>query len=305
MNSKKRIVSVDLTVVTSNRTPQGGNLRSEHGFSALLEIEWSDLDFRTILFDTGASGEVLEYNLGQLEVLVADIDWVILSHSHGDHTGGLQWLLSQPDGDFVVVSHPEIDRAVYKTEPSLSFSGMSCDAIRELGPDRWVKTSSPLRLEPGVWVTGEIPRRNDFELPRKSMINIRDGKHRVDGEIDDLAIVLDLGDSGSLVVAGCCHAGVVNTAAAAHEILPDRPVRAVVGGFHLYNAEEDVLQRTAVELRKLVHGGVISGHCTGQKGEDALTRVFGKRHKAFYSGDSWRFEADGEDWVFPSDVPPR
>ncbi|MFO7941400.1 MAG: MBL fold metallo-hydrolase [Bacillota bacterium] len=305
MNSKKRIVSVDLTIVTSNRTPQGGNLRSEHGLSALLEVEWSDLDFRTMLFDTGASGEVLEHNLAELEVLVGDLDWVILSHSHSDHTGGLQWLLSQPGADFVVVSHPEIDRAVYKTEPSLQFSGMSCEALGDLGPDRWVRTSSPLRLEPGVWVTGEIPRQNDFELPRKSMIRLLDGRSRVDGEIDDLAAVLDLGDSGSIVVAGCCHAGVVNTTLAAREILPDRPVRAVVGGFHLYNAEQNVLRETGEELHKLVDGGVISGHCTGKRGEDALDEVFGERHRTFYSGDVWRFDADVEEWTCPADVSPR
>ncbi len=305
MNSKKRIVSVDLTIVTSNRTPQGGNLRSEHGLSALLEVEWSDLDFRTILFDTGASGEVLEHNLAELEVPVGDLDWVILSHSHSDHTGGLQWLLSQPGADFVVVSHPEIDRAVYKTEPSLQFSGMSCEALGDLGPDRWVRTSSPLRLEPGVWVTGEIPRQNDFELPRKSMIRLLDGRSRVDGEIDDLAAVLDLGDSGSLVVAGCCHAGVVNTTLAAREILPDRPVRAVVGGFHLYNAEQNVLRETGEELHKLVDGGVISGHCTGKRGEDAMDEAFGERHRTFYSGDVWRFDADVEEWTCPADVSPR
>ena len=295
---------VDVTILTSNRTPQGGDLRSEHGLSMFLELEWSDESTATLLFDTGASGAVLDHNLKASGIRVADIDWVVLSHCHGDHTGGLEWLLAQPDGEFLVITHPEISRSVYKTQPDFHFIGMEAPSLRGLGPERWIETRSPIQLAKGIWVSGEIPRVTEFERSRPHMVCLRDGVIETDGEPDDMALALDMGARGGVLLAGCSHAGPVNTVMAASELLP-AGVASLVGGLHLYDADESVLEDTGRSLENLVGDGVISGHCTGIRGERMLDATFGQRHKTFYTGDVWQFRRGAPDWVAAREVSPR
>ncbi len=304
LEASLELVCADITILTSNRTPQGGDLRSEHGLSILVELEWCDESTGTLLFDTGASGQLLEHNLRARGILVQDIDWVVLSHCHGDHTGGLEWLLSQPGGQFLVITHPEITRPVYKTEPDFHFIGVDSPSLRGLGPGRWIQTRSPIQLVPGVWVSGEIPRVMEFERPRPQMVCLRDGVMQTDGEPDDLAVALDMGNGGGLVLAGCSHAGPINTLAAASELVPGG-LAALLGGLHLYDAEAAVLEDTGRSLKNLLGEGVISGHCTGVRGEGMLDATFGERHLTFYTGDVWRFRRGAPDWVEALAVSPR
>jgi len=79
---------VKLTIVYDNEVFQRG-LRAGWGFSCLVEIEETK-----VLFDTGADGEILLYNMDKLNINPKDIDAVFLSHNHWDHTGGLQHLIN-------------------------------------------------------------------------------------------------------------------------------------------------------------------------------------------------------------------
>jgi len=80
---------MDITIIYDN-TLQNKNLKSDWGFSAL--VEGYDT---TILFDTGASGEILTHNMEKLNIDSQDIDKVFISHNHFDHTGGLSSFLDQ------------------------------------------------------------------------------------------------------------------------------------------------------------------------------------------------------------------
>ncbi|MCK4540248.1 MBL fold metallo-hydrolase [Candidatus Parcubacteria bacterium] len=76
---------IKLTIVYDNES--GPGLKSDWGFSCLIE------NAKKILFDTGADSEILLYNMKQLEINPKDIDIVVLSHNHWDHTGGLKGFL--------------------------------------------------------------------------------------------------------------------------------------------------------------------------------------------------------------------
>ncbi|HEY55169.1 MAG TPA: MBL fold metallo-hydrolase [Dehalococcoidia bacterium] len=82
-----------ITIVYDNEVSQPG-LESGWGFSCLIETESRAL----ILFDTGADGATLLYNMRELGIDPSDIAKVVISHAHGDHTGGLQSLLEVNDG---------------------------------------------------------------------------------------------------------------------------------------------------------------------------------------------------------------
>ncbi len=305
MQESVRLQQVYATIVTENRNPQGGDLRSEHGLAILLQLTYSDGTHGNLLFDTGASGDVLAHNLGVMGFDPTDLDWVVLSHCHGDHTGGLDWLLRWDGADFIVVAHPEITRAVYKLKPSLQFVGMREDVLDGVGSDRLIRTASPLPLCRDVWVTGGIPRVTSFEKSRSHMISLRGGEAKTDGEPDDMALVVDLGESGLVVFTGCSHAGSVNTVMAVNGIFEDRPIRGLVGGLHLYDAQESLLSETAMGLKSRIEGGVLSGHCTGERGARILDETFGEHHLSFRTGDVWAFRGEDDGWVCPVSVAPR
>ena len=117
-----------ITIIYDNEVWQSG-LRSDWGFSCLVEING-----RTILFDTGASGGILLGNMGELGIDPHTIDEVFISHAHFDHTGGLT--------DFLNV------------HPCRVFIPFSCSAPAGLG--EIIKVKTHLEIYEGVFSTGEL-----------------------------------------------------------------------------------------------------------------------------------------------------
>jgi 7,8-dihydropterin-6-yl-methyl-4-(beta-D-ribofuranosyl)aminobenzene 5'-phosphate synthase len=78
-----------VTVVYDNEV-RSAALRKGHGFSALIE----DGGVPPLLFDTGADGPTLLHNMKELNIDPWDISTIVISHAHGDHTGGLSEILS-------------------------------------------------------------------------------------------------------------------------------------------------------------------------------------------------------------------
>ncbi|HUV80359.1 MAG TPA: MBL fold metallo-hydrolase [Candidatus Bathyarchaeia archaeon] len=121
-----------LSMVYDNEAKEG--LKSDWGFSCLIES-----GDRKLLLDTGASGDILAYNMQQLGLRKEDIEIIALSHEHGDHTGGLGAVL-----------HPGI--AVYLPR---SFSRILKKNVAEKAA-RVVEVSEPKEIIPGVHTTGEL-----------------------------------------------------------------------------------------------------------------------------------------------------
>jgi len=123
---------VKLSIVYDNEAKE--EFKSDWGFSCLIES-----GDRKLLFDTGASGDILAYNMQQLGIQKEDIEIIALSHEHGDHTGGLSAVL-----------HPGV--AVY----------LPCSFSRRLKKNvakkaaRVVEVSDPKEIIPGVHTTGEL-----------------------------------------------------------------------------------------------------------------------------------------------------
>jgi 7,8-dihydropterin-6-yl-methyl-4-(beta-D-ribofuranosyl)aminobenzene 5'-phosphate synthase len=123
---------VKLRIVYDNEAKEG--LESDWGFSCLIEARE-----RTILFDTGASDEILAHNLQQLGVQKEDVGIIALSHEHMDHVGGLGAVL-----------HPEV--IVYLPR---SFSSRLKQGIAK-HVAKVIEVSGPMDITPGVYSTGEL-----------------------------------------------------------------------------------------------------------------------------------------------------
>jgi 7,8-dihydropterin-6-yl-methyl-4-(beta-D-ribofuranosyl)aminobenzene 5'-phosphate synthase len=138
-----------------------------------------------------------------------------------------------------------------------------------------VAAASPVFLGDGVVVTGEVPRDEPAEK-KTSFRRLVDHQVVEDWIADDLSLVLDFGAKGLLLVTGCCHAGLINTAEHARRVTKNPKVRGIIGGLHLIGASDERLRRTVEYLRHLDPDLVIPLHCSGAHESCALREALGE-----------------------------
>lgn len=276
---------ISLTVLSEN-TARGADILGEHGFAC-----WIDTGTHRVLFDTG-QGMVLFPNADRLGVDLTRADAVVLSHGHFDHVGGLEAAL-QAAPRAPLFLHP---RAV---EPK--FSGTDPDTVRRIslpfveteafhrGNRRVEATREPREVVPGVWMTGEIPRANDFEDTGGPFF-LDAALTRPDPLLDDQAVYLPT-SRGVLVICGCAHAGVVNTLEHIARLTGGAPVRALFGGLHLEHASPRRLNETVRALREHRPGEMGFCHCTGPAASRRLWAEFPDACVPVHAGRRLEFES--------------
>ncbi len=259
-----------ITCVVDDRAQPGTGLQSEHGASFLIEVEG-----RRVLFDSGPSGSVLLHNLAVLGHKPQQIEALVLSHGHDDHTGGVAALLEQVPG-LQLFAHPDLFRERFrKTDTGPRRVGPALDsAAAEEGAALRLSATS-VEVVPGLWITGQIAPRPEPEGRSPHHVVRKGDGWDADPYLDDLSVVVRTGD-GLVLVCGCCHAGLLNTLAFVRTEFGQDPM-AVVGGTHLVNADGPTMDHVVEELRNYGPPQMWLGHCTGQRAYLALKVVFGDR----------------------------
>ena len=258
--TQHRVASLKVTILSTMLADQG---MGEWGFAALVEA-----DGRRILFDTGLRPETVLDNARELGIDLSGVTDVILSHHHGDHTGGLLTLRRELSGKtpsamsrihvapgiFLSRRHPGSEE---EANPTIALKSQM-----EATGAVFVEHRGPKEIFPGVWVTGPVPRPNPERYwgPPASIVT-KQGLV-ADSIPEDMALIVNT-DRGFVVVAGCGHAGTVNTVEYGRRILGAEPVYAIVGGLHLFAAPDSALAWTAAQLREANLGYLLGAHCTG------------------------------------------
>jgi 7,8-dihydropterin-6-yl-methyl-4-(beta-D-ribofuranosyl)aminobenzene 5'-phosphate synthase len=245
------------------------DLLAEHGLAMLIEGD----DWR-ILFDTGQEG-VLRPNADALGVSLCPLDAVVLSHGHYDHTGGLAGLLREVSLSTIFL-HPAAMQQKYarSDNPPHRSIGMpessreALDAVQE----RIVWTRSATKAVPGVWCTGEIPRLSVSENPAPGFFLDADCREP-DPVADDQALFIET-TNGLVVIAGCAHAGVVNTLDHVSALTGHKDVLALAGGLHLGRATHEELENCASAMASRNCRTLAPCHCTGMGAHSYLRTRF-------------------------------
>src|SRR2546423_1792585 len=143
--------------------------------------------------------------------------------------------------------------------------------------------SRPTELMPGVWFTGPVPRPyQERNWPKGLLLQGPDGPAE-DSIPEDASVVVDTKD-GLIIITGCGHAGVVNTAEYARSFLRPAPVHAVIGGLHLFAATDAQVAWTAGKLRELGVAYLLGAHCTGIEATYRLREIIGLTRKTAVVG---------------------
>jgi len=258
-----------ITVLVDNSTLIDRYFQAEPGLSFLIE------DGSThILFDCGYS-DLFIRNAHRMGLKLTDLDYVVLSHGHLDHSWGLTALIR-----FMTEERLEgrsCKRPTLVTHP-LALQGSVADGI-EIGPLLTRETLSrhfdlcltaaPNKLTPRLTYLGEIPRGNDFEACAPI-------GHKEDGKADflpdDSGIVYE-GRDGLVMITGCSHAGICNMLTRARHLTGTNCVQDIIGGLHLLDASVEVLEKTSKYLEQLQPRTIHPCHCTDLAAKIALART--------------------------------
>ena len=248
-----------LTCLVDNAVQPSSSFWGEHGLAYLVEAPG-----QRILFDAGQSGTVLEHNLKLLGIDPVTIDAVAISHAHYDHTGGLPALLGRLRPGIPLFANADLFRGRFaQREGPPKRIGLPLSS-EELVARFAVRLSvAPQEIVPGVWTTGEIGERSDFEGRSKGHLMAAEGELIADAYQDDMALILWTGDRLGLL-CGCCHAGLLNTLAHVERVF-SLPVALIVGGLHLAGVTEGDLHRATAKLAAMpALQRIYPGHCTGE-----------------------------------------
>ena len=264
-------------------TLEGGQvidaLRAEHGFAALVSITRAGRQHR-ILFDTGVTPDGLTDNMHRLSLSPKDIEAIVLSHGHFDHTTGMSGLIQAlGKTNLPVMIHPEFwtrRRIAIPGRDAIEIPSTSRSALAGAGFDIIENKAPSFLLDRCVLISGEVDRTTEFEKGIAVHQALRNDHWEPDPLIlDDQALMVHVRDKGLVVLTGCGHAGVVNILRYATKLTGVETIHAVIGGFHLTGVLfEPVIGPTCDALEELHPQFLVPAHCTGWKAQQALAGRF-------------------------------
>ena len=237
--------TITVTVLYDNTAFAPGT-EADWGFACLVEGTE-----KTILFDTGTKPEVFFHNVEALDIDLAEVDLVVISHEHGDHTGSLARVLEQNHG--LPVYHP------------VSFSDEFVSSVKNAGANP-VPVTESVEIIDGVFLTGEMG-----------------------SAIKEQSLILRTAD-GLVVITGCSHPGIVEILEQTQQIL-DEKIFMVFGGFHLLRHSDDETAYIIEQFKQLGVEKCGATHCTGDRQIAAFQKAFGENFVGMGAGRVLTFAA--------------
>jgi 7,8-dihydropterin-6-yl-methyl-4-(beta-D-ribofuranosyl)aminobenzene 5'-phosphate synthase len=243
-------------------------MQKDWGYAALIEYGG-----KRILFDSGNDPDILAQNAKAKNIDLSKLDFVVMSHRHGDHMGGLAYLLKvnprvkiyAPKEGFGVYG-ADLPSSFYRKDPSLPqeqryYSGAPPDVMR-FG-SAWPSANIQL-----VDKTGEI-------VPNIHLISLVSDKPGT-LELRELSLAINTPE-GMVIVVGCSHPGIDKIVEEASTINPH--IHMVAGGFHLVVANDPDIEKIVVTLHDTFRVEFVApGHCTGEPAFAALQKAFGDHY---------------------------
>jgi 7,8-dihydropterin-6-yl-methyl-4-(beta-D-ribofuranosyl)aminobenzene 5'-phosphate synthase len=224
--------TITLTILYDNYLSPNAQegLKIDWGFACLIEGTE-----KTILFDTGTKSDVLLNNIKLLKKEPEKVETVVISHNHGDHTGGLLTFLG---------INPDV--SVYMPVSA----SKEWTARIEKFKAKMIAVDQPIQICKGVWSTGEIQ-----------------------GPVNEQSLILDT-PNGLVVITGCAHPNIAKIVETA-KTQRNKKIYLVFGGFHLLGHSDAGVKEIIKKFKELGVQKVGATHCTGDKAIQLFKDAYG------------------------------
>ena len=248
-------------------------MTKDWGYAALVEING-----KRILFDTGNNPTIFAKNVKAKGVDLTNLDFVVLSHRHGDHTSGVSYLLTV-NPKVKIYAPAEGLGGIFGTEVPSKFYRKD----ETLPPDkRYFGGTPPEIVKMGTVFPGANIQLIDKTTELLPGITLIASVSDVPGtkELKELSLAVNTAD-GIVLVVGCSHPGIEGIVAEAAKI--NTHIHFIAGGFHLVAAQDAAIEKIATTLHDTYRVDYIApGHCTGEPTFAALQKTFGDHY--LYAG---------------------
>lgn len=255
-----------ITTLIENNPGVDIKLYNEHGLSLYIEVN----EFK-ILFDTGQSGNFIK-NAERLNVDLNNLNYVILSHGHYDHSGGFKKFVDKVKSPYKLIVGKGFFNKKYKftEEKTYKYIGNSFNeefVNQNNIPIKYIEEDI-FYINKDIMIFSNFKKNNDFELTNPKFQIKQNKNYILDDFSDEIALVVKL-DKGLMVIVGCSHVGIINILETIIE-KTGMPIYGIVGGTHLVEANDLRLNNTIDFLKEKKVAILGVSHCTG---ENAVSRV--------------------------------
>ncbi len=247
---------------------QSNGMQQDWGFSAFIEFNG-----KKILFDTGNNAAIFKHNVEIANINLSELDYVIISHRHGDHTTGLNHLFKINPS--LPVHVPQENFGVFGGHLSGTFYPQVAELPKHM---RTFNGDTHDRIASGSpWENVEfIPINKVTEIFKDIFILPTTSESSGTRDLEEISLALKT-NKGLVLVAGCSHPGIENIVDLATSI--DDRIFNIFGGFHLLRKNDAQLSEIAKSLKRIYGvNNIAPGHCTGEPAFSLFSKIFGNNY---------------------------
>ena len=266
-----------ITVLIDNRCSRA-DLVAEHGLSLFIET-----DAHRILVDTGLSGKAFD-NAEKLGIDIQTVDYLVLSHGHIDHSGGLRRFVEINNTARIIASRLVLNYQYFSNRGGKLHSLSPDEDVIRQNMERFVFIDDNYQIDSGICAV--FTRNANYPQPKGNRyLSIGgDGSMLPYNADDEIALCLNI-DGRLTIVSPCSHRGLLNIAEDCCNYMKNNNLTAFVGGLHLLDGEEDDLELlSSLFIIKYPSAHLYTGHCTGNGVCERLGERLKERFHLFGTG---------------------
>ena len=249
-----------ITTIIENTKPADSNLQCEHGLSFFVEY-----DGKKIIFDTGQNGKNFLRNAEKLGLNIKSADYMVLSHGHYDHTGGVMPYVDTFGNDFKLIINPSVFYPRYKYNRK-KMVDIGMPFTREDLKKRNVNTIFSENIEAitdNICVVSGFSLHPEYRMEDSGLFCEEKGVEKKDFMPGESVLVMKH-ERGLVLLIGCSHSGVVSIIEKVRKLY-DEKIYAVFGGTHLVVATPGFVDKTVAYFKNSEIEKIGVCHCNGEK----------------------------------------
>ena len=271
---------VSVTVLMENSPAVNKSLKYEHGLSLFIKTPKNK-----ILFDFGSS-DIFLYNAQRMDIDLNDLDVVVCSHGHYDHSGGFADFVSKYKIKKLITGEGFFEPKYRADDSKFAYIGNPFNKQLLLDNNiEHIECKDVYKIDDNCYVFSGFKRTTPYEEASSNFVcgNLNEDM-KVDNFNDEICLVIKT-DNELCLLTACSHPGIVNMVKSVGEYFNSN-VTSIYGGIHLVEADDEKIKNTIADMKKLGLKKAGFCHCSGNKVKEVVKNDDAIESSDFCTGDS-------------------